>query len=148
MRICEGMQARGGVLGSLGVNDKRNRIQDGSMVYEHRKHSGGLPSVGVNTYVGEGSAVMSADDFDVDVTRSDEAERKMVIARNKAFKEAHAAEAEAGLARLKQVAREGGNLFEVMMDIVEHCTVGQVTQARTEERRVGEACRSRWSPHH
>ena len=85
--------------------------------------------MGVNTYVDEGSAVMSGDDFDVDVTRSDEAERKMVIERNKAFKEAHAAEAEEGLARLKQVAREGGNLFEAMMDIVEHCTVGQVTQA-------------------
>ena len=72
---------------------------------------------------------MSSDDFDVDVTRSDEAERQMVIDRNKAFKEAHTAEAEECLTRLKQVAREGGNLFEVMMDIVEHCTVGQVTQA-------------------
>ena len=53
----------------------------------------------------------------------------MVIDRNEAFKEAHAEEAAAGLARLKQVAREGGNLFEVMMDIVGYCTVGQVTQA-------------------
>ena len=99
------------------------------MVYEHQKHSGELPIVGVNTYVDEGSAVMSSDDFDVDVTRSDEAERKMVIDRNKGFKETHAAKAEEGLARLKQVAREGGNLFEIMMDIVEYCTVGQVTQA-------------------
>ena len=129
LRIFEEMHARGGVLGSLEVNYQRNRIQDESMVYEHRKHSGELPIVGVNTYVDEGSAVMSADDFDVDVTRSDESERRMVIDRNKEFKQAHAAEAEAGLARLKQVAREGGNLFEVMMDIVEHCTVGQVTQA-------------------
>jgi len=129
LRIFEEMHARGGVLGSLEVNYQRNRIQDESMVYEQRKHSGELPIVGVNTYVDEGSAVMSADDFDVDVTRSDEAERQMVIDRNKAFKQAHAAEAEAGLARLKQIAREGGNLFEVMMDIVEHCTVGQVTQA-------------------
>ena len=129
LRIFEEMHARGGVLGSLEVNYQRNRIQDESMVYEHRKHSGELPIVGVNTYVDEGSAVMSADDFDVDVTRSDEVERQMVIDRNKEFKQAHAAEAEAGLARLKQVAREGGNLFEVMMDIVEHCTVGQVTQA-------------------
>ena len=128
LRIFEEMHARGGVLGSLEVNYQRNRIQDESMVYEHRKHSGELPIVGVNTYVDEGSAVMSADDFDVDVTRSDESERRMVIDRNKEFKQAHAAEAEAGLARLKQVAREGGNLFEVMMDIVEHCTVGQVTQ--------------------
>ena len=129
LRIFEEMNARGGVLGSLEVNYQRNRIQDESMVYEHQKHSGELPIVGVNTYVDEGSAMMSADDFDVDVTRSDEAERRMVIERNKAFKEAHAAEAEEGLARLKQVAREGGNLFEVMIDIVEHCTVGQVTQA-------------------
>ena len=72
---------------------------------------------------------MSSEDFDVDVTRSDEAERQMVIDRNEAFKADHSVEAEAGLAKLKQVAREGGNLFEVMMDIVEHCTVGQVTQA-------------------
>ncbi len=129
LKIFEEMHARGGVLGSLEVNYQRNRIQDESMVYEQRKHSGELPIVGVNTYVDEGSAVMSADDFDVDVTRSDEAERQMVIDRNKAFKQAHAAEAKAGLARLKQVAREGGNLFEVMMEIVEHCTVGQVTQA-------------------
>ncbi len=129
LRIFEEMHARGGVLGSLEVNYQRNRIQDESMVYEHQKHSGELPIVGVNTYVDEGSAVMSADNFDVDVTRSDEAERQMVIDRNKAFKQAHAAEAEEGLARLKQVAREGGNLFEVMMEIVEHCTVGQVTQA-------------------
>ena len=53
----------------------------------------------------------------------------MVIDRNKAFKETHAKEAEEGLARLQKSAREGGNLFEVMMDIVEYCTVGQVTQA-------------------
>ena len=129
LRIFEEMHARGGVLGSLEVNYQRNRIQDESMVYEQRKHSGELPIVGVNTYIDEGSAVMSSDDFDVDVTRSDEDERQMVIDRNKAFKNTHAAEAEAGLARLKQVARDGGNLFEVMMDIVEHCTVGQVTQA-------------------
>ena len=53
----------------------------------------------------------------------------MVIERNGAFKDANTAEAEAGLERLKKAARDGDNLFEVMMDIVEHCSVGQVTQA-------------------
>ena len=53
----------------------------------------------------------------------------MVIERNQAFKEQNKQMAEEGLARLKQVARDGGNLFEVMMDIVEYCSVGQVTQA-------------------
>ena len=65
----------------------------------------------------------------MDVTRSDEGEKRMVIERNEAFKEEYQQKAEEGLARLKQVARDGGNLFEVMMDIVEYCTVGQVTQA-------------------
>ena len=53
----------------------------------------------------------------------------MVIERNGAFREAHSEEADIGIRRLKQAARDGDNLFEVMMDVVEHCSVGQVTQA-------------------
>ena len=126
------MHRRGGVLGSLEVNYQRNRIQDESMVYEHRKHSGELPIIGVNTFTNPDATSLSADEadsFDMDVTRSDEGEKKMVIERNEAFKGANKEKAEEGLARLKQVARDGGNLFEVMMDIVEYCSVGQVTQA-------------------
>ena len=132
LRIFEEMHRRGGVLGSLEVNYQRNRIQDESMVYEHRKHSGELPIIGVNTFTNPDAASLSADEadsFDMDVTRSDEGEKKMVIERNEAFKEENKEKAEEGLARLKQVARDGGNLFEVMMDIVEYCSVGQVTQA-------------------
>ena len=129
LKIFEEMHRRGGVLGALEVNYQRNRIQDESMIYEHRKHSGELPIIGVNTFEEGVDNSLSVEEFDIEVTRSDKDERMMVIDRNKAFKEVHAKEAEEGLARLKQVAREGGNLFEVMMDIVEHCTVGQVTQA-------------------
>ena len=129
LKIFEEMHRRGGVLGALEVNYQRNRIQDESMIYEHRKHSGELPIIGVNTFEEGVDNSLSLEEFDIEVTRSDKDERMMVIDRNKAFKEVHAKEAEEGLARLKKVAREGGNLFEVMMDIVEHCTVGQVTQA-------------------
>jgi methylmalonyl-CoA mutase len=123
------MHRRGGVLGALEVNYQRNRIQDESMIYEHRKHSGELPIIGVNTFEEGVDNSLSVEEFDIEVTRSDKDERMMVIDRNKAFKEAHSKEAEEGLARLKKVARDGGNLFEVMMEIVEYCTVGQVTQA-------------------
>ena len=129
LKIFEEMHRRGGVLGALEVNYQRNRIQDESMIYEHRKHSGEIPIIGVNTFEEGVENSLSVEEFDIEVTRSDEDERMMVIDRNKEFKESHAKEAEEGLARLKQVAREGGNLFEVMMDIVEYCTVGQVTQA-------------------
>ena len=132
LRIFEEMHRRGGVLGALEVNYQRNRIQDESMVYEHRKHTGEIPIIGVNTFQDPDAVNLSADDadsFNMDVTRSDGDEKKMVIDRNIAFRESHLSEAEKGIERLKKVAREGGNLFEVMMDVVEHCTVGQVTEA-------------------
>jgi len=129
LRIFEEMHSRGGVLGALEVNYQRNRIQDEGMLYEHRKHTGEMPIVGVNTFTDPDSSTPSAEEFDIEVTRSDESEKMMVISRNREFKEAHSTESEEGLNRLKQVAREGGNLFEVMMHIVEHCSVGQVTQA-------------------
>ena len=52
-RIAE----RGGVLGAMETGYQRGRIQDESMLYEHRKHDGSLPIIGVNTFVRE-----SADD--------------------------------------------------------------------------------------
>ena len=132
LQIFEEMNRRGGVLGSLEVNYQRNRIQDESMLYEHKKHDGSLPIIGVNTFTDPDANVLSADtadDFDVNVTRSDDAEKKMVIQRNIAFKEEHTVESQAGLEKLKEAATKGENIFAVLMDIVEYCSVGQVTEA-------------------
>ncbi|MBT5613725.1 MAG: methylmalonyl-CoA mutase [Euryarchaeota archaeon] len=129
LKIFEEMHRRGGVLGSLEVNYQRNRIQDESMIYEHKKHSGELPIIGVNMFEEDANSSLSVEGFNIEVTRSDKTERMMVIDRNTTFKETHRKKSDEGLAKLKKVAREGGNLFEVMMEIVEYCTVGQVTQA-------------------
>ena len=62
--------------------------------------------------------------------RADDAERQMVVDRNHAFKEAHAAEAQECLENLKRVASEGGHVFECIMGgVSEHCTLGQITEA-------------------
>jgi methylmalonyl-CoA mutase len=132
LQIFDEMNSRGGVLGSLEVNYQRNRIQDESMLYEHMKHDGSLPIIGVNTFTDPEANVLSADradEFDIAVTRSDKVEKNLVIERNTAFKETNSEAAEAGLARLKEAARNGDNLFAVLMDIVEYCSVGQVTEA-------------------
>ncbi len=129
LSIFEEMNNSGGVLGSLEVNYQRNRIQDEGMVYEHRKHTGETPIVGVNTFTDSESSTPSADEFDIEVTRSDKAEKLMVIRRNEEFKESNSSKAEEGIKKLKKTAREGGNLFQVMTEIVEYCSVGQVTQA-------------------
>ena len=132
LKVFEEMHRRGGVLGSLEVNYQRNRIQDESMLYEHKKHDGSLPIIGVNTFTDPDAEALTADNadaFDMDVTRSDEEEKKMVIERNRDFQAKHSEAAEEGLQKLKDAARNGENLFSVMMEIVEHCTVGQVTNA-------------------
>ena len=84
-----------------------NRIQDEGMLYEHRKHTGETPIVGVNTFTDEIQPLHPADDFDLDVTRSDEKEKMKVITRNAEFRETHSKEAEEGLSKLKNTAREG-----------------------------------------
>ena len=132
LKVFEEMHRRGGVLGSLEVNYQRNRIQDESMLYEHKKHDGSLPIIGVNTFTDPDAEALTADNadaFDMDVTRSDEQEKKMVIERNRDFQAKHSDAAQEGLQKLKDAARNGENLFSVMMEIVEHCTVGQVTNA-------------------
>ncbi len=47
----ERISDRGGVLGAMESMYQRGKIQSESMLYEHRKHSGELPVVGVNTFL-------------------------------------------------------------------------------------------------
>ncbi|MCH2268773.1 methylmalonyl-CoA mutase family protein [Candidatus Thalassarchaeum betae] len=131
LSILDEMSSRGGVLGSIETGYQRGRIQQENVIYEMQKNSGEMPIVGVNTFVDEDASRLSADtadEFDIAVTRSDDAERQMVVDRNRAFKEAHAAESTECLERLRRVAEEGGNIFECIMDICPHCTLGQITE--------------------
>jgi methylmalonyl-CoA mutase len=47
----ERINDRGGVLGAMETQYQRGKIQDESMYYEMKKHSGELPIIGVNTYL-------------------------------------------------------------------------------------------------
>jgi isobutyryl-CoA mutase len=118
---------RGGVLGAMESGYQRGRIQDESMLYEHRKHDGSLPIVGVNTFIGP------AGDDDViagiDLARSTEDEKQRQLARLRAFQETHAAERPAALDMLRETALAGGNVFEALMAAVRCCTLGEITGA-------------------
>ncbi|NEK56281.1 methylmalonyl-CoA mutase [Geodermatophilus sabuli] len=122
-RIAE----RGGVLGAMETGYQRGRIQDESMLYEHRKHDGSLPIVGVNTFVDPHRD--EAPPQPVELARATEAEKQSQLRRLADFHARHAAEAPAALARLQQVAREGGNVFAELMDAVRVCSLGQISEA-------------------
>jgi len=120
--ICE----RGGVLGAMETGYQRGRIQDESMLYEHRKHDGSLPIIGVNTFVNPAGPTPHPV---LELARATDQEKQSQLARLRAFHDAHATERDEQLARLKAAATNGENLFEVLMDAVRCCSLGEITEA-------------------
>jgi methylmalonyl-CoA mutase len=116
---------RGGVLGAMESMYQRGRIQDESLRYEARKHSGELPIVGVNTFRNPNAAGPPPREL----IRASVAERRQQLDALRAFHARHAAEAPAALARLQQVARAGGNLFEELLETVKVASLGQISEA-------------------
>ena len=117
---------RGGVLGAMETGYQRGRIQDDSMLYEHRKHDGSLPIVGVNTFIAPGDIPAPVAH---ELARSTEDEKLAALAGVAAFTERHGPDREAALERLRQVALSGGNIFGELMTTVRHATLGQITEA-------------------
>jgi methylmalonyl-CoA mutase len=117
---------RGGVLGAMETGYQRGRIQDESMLYEHRKHTGELPIIGVNTFRRPGSAPVEAH---LELARATEEEKSSQLRRVREFQAAHRDEAAQALARLKEAAASGENVFAVLMDAARVCSLGQVTEA-------------------
>ncbi|QIK67161.1 methylmalonyl-CoA mutase [Nocardioides sp. HDW12B] len=117
---------RGGVLGAMETGYQRGRIQDESMLYEHRKHDGSLPIVGVNTFLAPES---DQEPVTVELARATEDEKRSQLDRVHGFQETHRSEAEEALARLKRAAVEGENVFAVLMDAARVCSLQQVTEA-------------------
>jgi methylmalonyl-CoA mutase len=125
----ERISSRGGVLGAMETGYQRGRIQDESMRYEHRKHDGSLPLVGVNTFLAPEGAGSDEAAAPLELARSTEAEKRSQIERLRAFQARHADERPAMLARLQQAALAGDNVFTVLMDAVRVCSLGEITDA-------------------
>ncbi|MCS7101992.1 MAG: methylmalonyl-CoA mutase family protein, partial [Burkholderiaceae bacterium] len=63
------------------------------------------------------------------LARSTEEEKRSQLARLRDFQQRHRHAAPAMLARLQQAVLENRNVFEVLMDAVRCCSLGQITQA-------------------
>ena len=125
LKEFEAISSRGGVLGAMETGYQRGKIQEESLTYEHRKHDGSYPIIGVNTFRNpKGDA-----QIEIELARSTEEEKQSQLARLADFQQRHAAEAGPMLARLKQTAIENGNVFAVLVDAVRYCSLGQITGA-------------------
>ena len=117
---------RGGVLGAMETGYQRGKIQDESMTYEMLKHTGELPIIGVNTFRNpHGDPVNDK----LELARSTDDEKQSQLKRLAEFHAAHAAESPAVLKRLQQAVIDNKNVFEVLMDAVRVCSLGQITNS-------------------
>jgi methylmalonyl-CoA mutase len=123
----ERLNDRGGVLGAMETQYQRSRIQEQSLLYEHRKHSGELPIVGVNTFLPDEVEDLSS--RVAELTRATTEEKQTQLDHLGAFQARHQAEVDAALARLQSVAREGGNVFAELMATARVASLGQMTHA-------------------
>ena len=105
---------------------QRNKIQEESLYYESRKHSGELPIIGVNTFLAEGGAHEATT---LELIRASEAEKEDQLRRLQDFHARHADEAEAAALRLKQAAIAGENVFDELMRAVQSLSLGQISRA-------------------
>jgi methylmalonyl-CoA mutase len=121
-RIAE----RGGVLGAMETGYQRGKIQEESMLYEHQKHDGSLPIIGVNTFRNPNANEAPQK---IELARSTDDEKQSQLTRLAEFQQRHAAEAPQALAALQQAAIDNANVFDKLMDAVRVCSLGQITTA-------------------
>jgi isobutyryl-CoA mutase len=126
LKEFDAIAARGGVLGAMETGYQRGKIQDESLVYEHKKHDGSYPIIGVNTFRNPHADAVPET---IELARSSEAEKQSQLKRLGEFQERNAAAAPAALERLRRTVIGNGNTFEVLMDAVRGCSLGQITRA-------------------
>jgi isobutyryl-CoA mutase len=122
----EKIAERGGVLGAMETGYQRGKIQEESMHYEMLKHTGEYPIIGVNTFR---NPQADGPVQQIELARSTEAEKQSQLQRLADFQQRHGAAAPVQLARLQKAVIDNANVFEVLMDAVRCCSLGQITDA-------------------
>jgi isobutyryl-CoA mutase len=120
----ERISERGGVLGAMETGYQRGKIQDESMYYEHKKHDGSLPIIGVNTFLNP----TPSEEFTVELARSSDEEKQSQIARLRDFQDRNKDKSVEAMQRLRAAAMKNENVFAELVNAVRYCSLGQITE--------------------
>jgi methylmalonyl-CoA mutase len=126
LKEFDSLTERGGVIGAMETQYQRGKIQEESMHYEHLKHSGELPIIGVNTFLNPHPPEFEQK---IELARATQAEKQACIERLIRFQKRHEKAAPAALESLKRAALEGKNIFHELMQTVQQCSLGQISHA-------------------
>jgi methylmalonyl-CoA mutase len=126
LKEFEAISSRGGVLGAMETGYQRGKIQEESMYYEHRKHDGSYPIIGVNAFRNPHGDPTPAR---LELIRSTDEEKRSQLKRLRAFQARNASSSKPMLQRLRQAVIDNENVFAVLVDAVRVCSLGQITHA-------------------
>ncbi|MFS1512184.1 fused isobutyryl-CoA mutase/GTPase IcmF [Chengkuizengella sp. SCS-71B] len=124
----ERINDRGGVLGAMETQYQRGKIQEESMYYEMKKHSGEFPIIGVNTYINP-NPPSDEEVNNMELARATKEEKETQIRNLHDFQERNKEHSNIALNRLKSKAINGENIFEELMETVKVASLGQITKA-------------------
>ncbi|WP_034749791.1 fused isobutyryl-CoA mutase/GTPase IcmF [Halalkalibacter wakoensis] len=127
LKELEQMNDRGGVLGAMETQYQRSKIQEESMYYEMKKHTGELPIIGVNMYLNPNQEEEA--EFELELARATKEEKEQQISHLNQFHKKHEKLAANQLKKLQQTAIMGGNVFAELMETVKVASLGQITSA-------------------
>ena len=119
----ERISDKGGVLGSMESMYQRGKIQEESLYYETLKDSGEFPIIGVNTYLSDKHGEWKP----IEMSRASEEEKNDQIKRLEIFRDRNKSNSTEKLKRLRDVALDGGNIFEELLTTVRYCSLGEIT---------------------
>src|SRR5574337_967228 len=98
LKEFEAIASRGGVLGAMETGYQRGKIQEESLYYEHKKHDGSYPIIGVNTFLNPKGMAQQ----EIELARSSEEEKQSQLQRLADFQARNKDDAPRWLATLQQ----------------------------------------------
>ncbi len=123
----ERISDKGGVLGAMESMYQRSKIQEESLHYESLKDSGKLPIIGVNTYIADN--IEEQMNQEIELSRSSDQEKQDQIDRLVSFQQTNKEQAQIQLKAIQEAALRDENIFEKLLEAVQYCSLGQITEA-------------------
>jgi methylmalonyl-CoA mutase cobalamin-binding domain/chain len=117
------IEAQGGVIGAVERRYQRSQIQAASHLMEEQIYNGVRPVIGLNRYADEDRRWP-----EVEMIRTPNEKKQRQLDRLRDFERRHADDSERHLDRLTAVVEADGNVFEELIQTVEHCSLGQITE--------------------
>lgn len=126
LKAFDSLDARGGVLGAMETMYQRSQIQEESLFYEHKKHTGELPIIGVNTFIDKHPEPEAQK---LELMRSSDDEKKLQVEEISDMSKRFIPQRKEALAKLKQAALLCENTFEHLMKAAQYASIGEISQA-------------------